>query len=89
VELQETEDGETFHSFFDYINITSPDDLRGKSVGQRLKDVHWENKEMGKHVEESWRGGQHYAFCAGHGRKRYNLKVSQLHSITFNSISKI
>jgi len=53
VELQETGDGESFHFFYDYIKITSPEDLRGKSFGQRFKDISWEKEEIGKSVEAS------------------------------------
>ncbi len=74
-ELEAIEEGISFKSVFDHMNITKPSSLKGKSVGKYLEDIQW-TEEMGKQLENFWKQGKHYQFCSKPGLKRVVLDVS-------------
>ncbi|XP_021962814.1 DBH-like monooxygenase protein 1 [Folsomia candida] len=69
-ELEESGEGDDFHSLYDHINIVDT----GKSVAQQIKEMNWTDTTIAKKIEKQWQHGRHYAYCTGHGRKRYPLK---------------
>ncbi|CAL8126013.1 unnamed protein product [Orchesella dallaii] len=71
-ELEALEEGISFKSVFNLMNITSPRSLRGKTVGKRLEEMSWTNKN-GKELERVWKEGRQYQFCSKPGLKRVIL----------------
>jgi len=60
---------------FDVVNIVEPAKLRGKSVGDYMREIDWKgnNGQMVKKVERDLLNGKHYAFCSKSGRARIPL----------------
>lgn len=86
-ELEAIEEGISFKSVFNHMNITKPSTLKGKSVGKYLEDIQW-TEEMGKRLENFWKEGKHYQFCSKPGLKRVVLDVSLL-SCWFGVLSEL
>ncbi|ODM90062.1 hypothetical protein Ocin01_16621, partial [Orchesella cincta] len=71
-ELEAIEEGISFKSVFNYMNITSPANLRGKTVGKWLEESEWSDVN-GKELERYWKYGKQYQFCSKPGLKRVVL----------------
>ncbi|ODN00137.1 hypothetical protein Ocin01_06550 [Orchesella cincta] len=71
-ELEAIEEGVSFKSVFNFMNITNPPNLRGKTVGKYLEEVGW-TQERAKELEKFWKDGQQYQFCSKPGLKRVVL----------------
>ncbi|ODM95760.1 hypothetical protein Ocin01_10922 [Orchesella cincta] len=82
-ELEAIEAGISFKSVFNYINITGPRHLCGKTVGKFLEEMNWSN-ERGKKLEMFWKDGQHYQFCSKRDMKRV---VLDKHTINYPKIT--
>jgi hypothetical protein len=44
--------------------------------------MNWNNKDLGKYVQDSWKNGKHYQFCSAAASQRIALKVNGLISLT-------
>jgi len=74
-ELEEAGEGESYRSVFDKIQISGPRNLVGRTVGEQLRRIDWNDKKFSKQVEDYWKNGKHYQFCTKDGSKRIKLKV--------------
>lgn len=74
-ELEGMEAGISFKSVFDFMTITAPSRLAGKSVGTWLDEIRWSDQRKGKELEAFWKQGKQYQFCSKPGLKRVILAV--------------
>ena len=60
---------------FDLVRVTSPVTIGNLSVGEYMRKLNWEDKNMVKRLESSLRDGLHYMFCANTGQRRIPIQV--------------
>ncbi|ODM89886.1 hypothetical protein Ocin01_16794 [Orchesella cincta] len=57
---------------FNYMNITSPQRLRGKTVGELLEQTKW-TREKGTELQKQWNNGRYYQYCYNSDFKKIML----------------
>jgi len=72
---QEEEDIRDLESAFNFMNITRPLNLRGKTVGKLLEDTKWTG-EKGVKLQKTWKNGRYYQYCSTSDMKNVLLDVS-------------
>ncbi|CAG7724039.1 unnamed protein product, partial [Allacma fusca] len=68
-QLLGSEDG-SLENPFDLMKITKPSHLKNSSVGDHMREMHWNEKSIIRRVESGWKNGLHYMFCAAPGQRR-------------------
>ncbi|CAL8126017.1 unnamed protein product [Orchesella dallaii] len=81
---QDAEDIRDLESAFNYMNITSPLNLRGKTVGRLLEETKWTG-EKGMTLQKQWKNGRYYQYCSKPDMKNVVLKK---HIINYPTITQ-